>query len=168
MSQKSPSGFVLGFVAEIAIVAAVVAILPKVPLGSAGTLPRAEAADERPSLAPRGPQFAAPLPQDHRIEPLPPPQDNWRTAVSRPASSFPVLTDELPPSDPAYVEQRLDAAGQQLLEGVAGYFSRQAEELLQREPPSGTELDPLPDVRERPAGGFAPQPRQPGRNRFRY
>jgi hypothetical protein len=69
MSQKSPSGFVLGFVAEIAIVAAVVAILPKVPLGSAGTLPRAEAADERPSLAPHRPQFAAPQPQAQPIEP---------------------------------------------------------------------------------------------------
>jgi hypothetical protein len=167
MSQKSPSGFVLGFMAEIAIVAAVVAILPKVPLGSAGTLPRAEAADERPSLAPRGERFTRPLPPVERIEPLPPPEDNWRTAVSRPALSFPVSADEFPPPDPAYVEQRLDAAGQQLLEGVAGYFSRQAEDLLQGEPRAGKELDP-PDVRERPGGNFSPQPSRPSRNRVRY
>jgi hypothetical protein len=168
MSQKSPSGFVLGFVAEIAIVAAVVAILPKVPLGSAGTLPRAEAADERPSLAPHRPQFAGPQPQAQPIEPLPPPQDNWRTAVSRPAASFPISPEELPPSDPAYVEQRLDAAGQQLLEGVAGYFSRQAEELLQPEPPSGNEFVPSSAGHPRPAGSFSTQPIQPNRNRFRY
>lgn len=168
MSQKSPSGFVLGFVAEVAIVAAIVTILPKVPLGSAGTLPRAEAADQRPSLAPRGERFARPLPQTERIEPLPPPEDNWRTAVSRPSSSFPVSTDELPPSDPAYVEQRLDAAGQQLLEGVAGYFSRQAEELLQPEPGSRNELEPLPSSNRAPRGSFSPRPIETNRNRFRY
>lgn len=165
MSQKSPSGFVLGFVAEIAIVATVVAILPKVPLGGAGTLPRAEAADERPSLAPHRPQFATP--QAQRIEPLPPPEDNWRTAVNRPAASFPVSTEELPPSDPAYVEQRLDAAGQQLLEGVAGYFARQAEELLQPPQRAENELQSMSDIRQHPAGSFSP-PIQPSRNRFRY
>jgi hypothetical protein len=113
MSHKNPAGLVSGLIAEIAVVAAVVAILPKVPLGQAAAMPGREIADEKPSLVPRP-------------EPLLPPVDNWRTAVSRPN-----LPREISPANPEYVEQRLDKAGQQLVSGVAVYLSQQAEALLQ-------------------------------------
>jgi hypothetical protein len=59
---------------------------------------------------------------------------------------------ELPPADPAYIEKRLDQASQQLLEGVSGYFSRQAQELLE---PGANSAGNRP-AREAPA--FRPWP----------
>ncbi|MCI0357439.1 MAG: hypothetical protein L0211_03015 [Planctomycetaceae bacterium] len=123
MSQKSPTGFVTSLIAEIAIISAVVSLLPRVPLGRAAPVP-ADVADERPSL----------LPQFNRVprpEPLPPPDGNWRTAVERPVEPAAPLPLDLPPADPAYVEKKLDQAGQQLLEGVSHYLSRQARQLMQ-------------------------------------
>ncbi len=145
MSQKSPTGFFTSLIAEVVIIAAVVSILPRVPLGRAEPVARQEVADERPSLAP---QFS----QAPRPEPLPPPSDNWRTAVSRPVESHPQPSLYLPRADPAYIEKRLDRASQQLLEGVSGYLSRQAQELLQ------PEASPIgkPPAREAPA--FRPWP----------
>lgn len=123
MSKKSPTGFVTGLIAEIAIIAAVVSLLPRVPLGRAAPIAPTDIADERPSLVPRP-------------EPLPPPDHNWRTAVGRPVDSAAGLPLELPPADPVYVEKQLDQAGQQLLEGVSNYLSRQAQELMQTPPQS--------------------------------
>jgi len=140
MSKKSPTGFFTGLVAEIAIVAAVVSLLPRVPLGRAAPLAPSEVADERPSLVPR------PVP-------LPPPDDNWRTAVGRPVAAAPELTLDLPPADPVYVEKRLDQAGQQLLEGVSHYLSRQAQELLQT-PPQPIEQVRQPQRRALPPNTF--------------
>ena len=152
MSQKSPSGFFTSLIAEVVIVAAVVSLLPRVPLGRAAPVAPSDAADERPSLAPQFGQV--PLP-----EPLPPPDGNWRTAVSRPAEgsfSLPPQSPhwklpprDLPPPDPAYVQQRLDQAGQQLLEGVSHYLSRQAHELL--EPAASAQPQQAQSVRDVPA-----------------
>jgi len=140
MSKKSPTGFFTGLVAEIAIVAAVVSLLPRVPLGRAAPIVPSEVADERPSLVPRP-------------EPLPPPDDNWRTAVGRPVAAGDGLPLELPPADPVYVEKRLDQAGQQLLEGVSLYLSRQAKELLQT-PPQPIEPERQPAQRAFPPNSF--------------
>ena len=145
MSQKSPTGFFTSLIAEVVIIAAVVSILPRVPLGRAEPVAREEVADERPSLVP---QFS----QAPRPEPLPPPSDNWRTAVSRPVEIHPQPQVDLPPADPAYIEKRLDQASQQLLEGVSQYFSRQAQELMQ--PRGGSAGNP--PAREAPA--FRPWP----------
>jgi hypothetical protein len=49
----------------------------------------------------------------------------WRTAVNRPPAQ--------PSDDPAYVERRLDQAGQDLLNGMADYLKGQADEI--RHPP---------------------------------
>lgn len=127
MSRKSPTGFVTSLIAEIAIVAAVVSLLPRMPLGRAAPVGPVEVADERPSLVP--PASSVPRP-----EPLPPPDGTWRTAVSRPVEAAAPLALDLPPADPAYVEKKLDQAGQQLLEGVSHYLSRQAQELIQPTP----------------------------------
>lgn len=132
MSQKSPTGFFTSLIAEVVIVAAVVSLLPRVPLGRAAPVDPRDAADQRPSLAP---QFG----QVPRPDPLPPPDVNWRTAVSRPsddavAAQPQLLGLDLPPADPVYVERRLDQAGQQLMEGVSQYLSRQAHELLEPAP----------------------------------
>jgi hypothetical protein len=151
MSRKSPTGFVTGLVAEIAIIAAVVSLLPRVPLGRAAPVTQGEIADERPSLVP--------LP-----EPLPPPSDDWRTAVGRPVEAAIPLPLDLPPADPVYVEKRLDKAGQQLLEGVSRHLSRQAQELLQT-PPTTDQTLPAP----RSAAPTDSMPSQlPANNRFRY
>ncbi len=140
MSQKSPTGFFTSLIAEVVIVAAVVSLLPRVPLGRAESPGEQEIADERPSLAP--PVSRIPPP-----EPLPPPDDNWRTAVGRPVDTAVPPPLDLPPADPVYVERRLDQASQQLLDGVSHYLSRQARELMQ--PPPG----PAPErpLREAPA-----------------
>ena len=63
------------------------------------------------------------------------------TPAPRPVEAAIPLPLDLPPADPVYVEKRLDKAGQQLLEGVSQYLSRQAQELMQTPPqPSGQEL----------------------------
>jgi len=152
MSRKSPTGFVTGLIAEIAIIAAVVSLLPRVPLGRAAPVARDEIADERPSLVPRP-------------EPLPPPSDDWRTAVGRPVEAATPLPLDLPPADPVYVEKRLDKAGQQLLEGVSQYLSRQAQELLQT-PPQPSEQTRQP-ARAAPPSFTNPSQSQP-HNSFRY
>jgi hypothetical protein len=118
MSRKSPTEFFTTLLAEIVVIAAVVAVLPRVPLGQAASAPREKIADQRPSLA--------------RGQPSSPEDDNWRTSVSRPNTAI-----ELPPADPAYVERRLDEAGEQLMEGAANYLSRHARELLTPRSPSG-------------------------------
>jgi hypothetical protein len=138
-----------------------VSLLPRVPLGRAAPVAPSDVADQRPSLAP---QLGTLLPP----EPLPPPDGNWRTAVSRPTETslaVPLKAPpqelgrqdpsqlDLPPADPVYIEQRLDAAGQQLLEGVSHYLSRQAQDLLQ---PAEGGPPPQP-VREAPA--YPPWPR---------
>jgi hypothetical protein len=64
---------------------------------------------------------------------------------------MPAGLQSLRTADPAYVQQRLDEAGQQLLSGVASYFSRTASELLQPERPTA------------PAGSFSPPA-----NAYRY
>jgi hypothetical protein len=140
MSKKSPIGFVTGLIAEIAIIAAVVSLLPRVPLGRAAPIVPTDFANERPSLAPRP-------------EPLPPPDDNWRTAVGRPVDVAAGSPLALPPADPVYVEKQLDQAGQQLLEGVSNYLSRQAQELMQT-PPHPNEQDRQPPRRALPPNSF--------------
>ena len=147
MSKKSPAGFVTGLVAEIAIIAVVVSLLPRVPLGRAAPIAPSEVADERPSLVPRP-------------EPLPPPADNWRTAVGRPVDAAAGLPLDLPPADPVYVEKRLDKTGQQLLEGVSHYLSRQAQELLQTSPAA----DQSPSERVAPPRTAAPRDFAPNRS----
>ena len=153
MSRKSPTGFVTGLVAEIAIIAAVVSLLPRVPLGRAAPVAEGEIADERPSLVP--------LP-----EPLPPPSDDWRTAVGRPVEAAIPLQLDLPPADPVYVEKRLDKAGQQLLEGVSQYLSRQAQELMQT-PQQPGEQDRQP-ARAAPPPSFTNPSQSLPPNSFRY
>lgn len=111
MPKKNSAGLLPGLIVEGAVIGLVVTLLPKVQLGKPA-VPREEAADKRPSLAP---------------ERLPPVESSSRTAVSRPQ------THEPPSVDPAYVERRLDQAGQRLLSEITSHLSQQAHHLL--EPP---------------------------------
>ncbi|MCU0877157.1 MAG: hypothetical protein MUF06_05110 [Pirellulaceae bacterium] len=141
MSSKKPAGLFGGLILEIGLVILVVSLLPKLPLGqAAGRGPAGkvdEIADRRPSLAPPP-------------EPLTRESVNWRAAVgSAPPTGEPVIRTPqrladaepllssgnhglapLPPVDPAYVEQRLDRAGQMLLDQMNSLLTRQAERLL--------------------------------------
>jgi len=145
MSGKSSPG-VAGLIVEGAVIGLVVALLPKLPLGSSAAAPTSEVADQRPSLAPTRP------PTRTQREELPSPPANWRTAVSRPATSL-----SPPPADPAYVEERLDVAGQQLVSGLATYLARHAEEVLAAPPP---QMQP-PTQPDRKSLQVAPAAEQP-------
>lgn len=127
MSGKSSPGFA-GLIVEGAVIGLVVALLPKLPLGTSAAATPVEVADQRPTLTPTRPPTHSPAPT-HREE-LPSPPANWRTAVSRPAAPL-----SPPPADPAFVEERLDQASQQLVSGLATYLTRHAEEVLATPPP---------------------------------
>ncbi len=160
MSSKSSSGFLAGLIVEGAVIGLVVTLLPKIPLGPSLAAFPGQAADRRPSLAP-----------EQAREAFPPPVPNWRTQVSRPvapplppAVKSPSELPEIqwPAADPAFVERRLDEAGQQLLSGVATYLSQQAEEVLQ--PPVEPQSAPWRSGPNRDAvPSFAPRA-----NAFRY
>jgi hypothetical protein len=129
MSSKKPAGLFGGLILEIGLVLLVVSLLPKLPLGqAAGKVPAGEVdemADQRPSLAPP----PAPLARE---------SVNWRAAVDSAIPSgleplpAPATRDlaPLPPVDPNYVEQRLDRAGQKLIDQMNSLLTRQAERLL--------------------------------------
>jgi hypothetical protein len=157
MSSKKPTGLFGGLILEIGLVLLVVSLLPKLPLGKAAGDPgarnatsdattaesafvrqSAEIADRRPSLAPP----PGPFPRE---------SVNWRAAVdsATPSDNSAIRAAEplaigerlpapgnvglapLPPVDPAYVEQRLDRAGQKLLDQMNSLLTRQAERLLE-------------------------------------
>jgi hypothetical protein len=87
--------------------------------------------------------------------------------VSRPVEATAPLQLDPPPADPAYVEKKLDQAGQQLLEGVSHYLSRQAQELMQAPvaaPPTTGSFGSPNSVA--PSNSLAP--RFPPENRIRY
>ena len=121
MSRRNPVRFLAGLAVEITALVVGVSLLPKLPWGQAGP---SEFADQKPSLAensPTGPSvFVGRRPSI--IQSLPPTKtpDPFRTPFS---------------GDPAYVEQRLDYAGQQLLSGVTTYLQRTTDELLRPAPP---------------------------------
>ena len=170
MSGKGSSGFG-GLIVEGAVIGLIVTLLPKLPLGGTGSHgPREEVANQRPSLAP--PLLAAESP----VETLPPAELNWRTAVSRPQSSATLPPPALPPADPAYVERRLDEAGEQLLSGVSGYLTRQAQEVLEvadRRGAASTQASTLVQEQELRAKNYTPKNYtapsfHPPANAFRY
>ncbi len=114
MSGKSSPGLA-GLIVEGAIIGLVVTLLPKLPLGSLSAAPSDAIADQRPSMAPA-------LRHDEPLRWRPP---NWRTAVSQPEPSV-----TLPRAETAYVEDRLDEAGEQLVGGLATYLTQHVEEIL--------------------------------------
>jgi hypothetical protein len=113
MSGKGSPGF-SGLIVEGAVIGLVVALLPKLPLGSSAAAPPEEVASQRPSLAP------APIQDESPSPPL-----KWRTPVIRPEPPLPP-----PPANPTYVEERLDKASQQLVGGLATFLTQHAEEVL--------------------------------------
>ncbi|MEX2174949.1 MAG: hypothetical protein WD872_11345 [Pirellulaceae bacterium] len=112
----NPLRFVGGLAIELGVLVLIVTLLPRMQSGPHARAEQGEVADERPSLL--TPPRAAPLPEP-----------DWRTAAHRQE-----LPQGLPPPDPAYVEQRLDQVGQQLLSGVSSYLSHAAQDFL--EPPA--------------------------------
>lgn len=120
MPGQSPSRFVAGLVAEVAGIAVVITLLPKV--STMGMKPLASKpmpiADERPSLVERSfdqPRFGS--------------GDAFRGSPVRLRPPESAATTMSLPANSAAVEERLDRAGQQLLEGVSSYFRKTMREL---------------------------------------
>ncbi|HZN34440.1 MAG TPA: hypothetical protein VFB80_11500 [Pirellulaceae bacterium] len=136
MSRPSSGGFVLGFAAEIAIVVAVVSLLPKLDLSGGRAVP---AADLPPSLVSQPQETSY---YERRTENAPPLRE---PAVAR--RDLPVLREPPPliaadPSRPAFVERRLDQASQKLVNGLGSYVARSADNLNLPPPPNYSPLPP--------------------------
>ena len=121
MPGQSPSRFVAGLVAEVAGIAVVITLLPKVSTTGMKSLASQPVpiADERPSLV------------DRTIE---------SPVRLRPSESAAAIRPVAP--DPAAVEERLDRAGQRLLESVSSYFRTTLRELTA--PPVEANVDARP------------------------
>ena len=139
MASKKPAGLFGGLILEFGLLLLIVSLLPKLPLGqAAGGTPGSEVeeiADHKPSLAPP----PAPLARESvnwraAIATTPPPNDLTPIGEPRGANWGGAGESERPrpkPAvDPAYVEQRLDQAGQKLLGQMNSILTRQAERLL--------------------------------------
>jgi hypothetical protein len=122
MSRRHPARFLAGLVLEVAAVLIGVSLLPKLAFNRQATdVSQAQFADQRPSLVELATGPSVVLDQRPTILETPNPKSSL--------DAF--LTENPATQNPAYVEHRLDEAGQQLLHGVSSYLSRTASELLQ-------------------------------------
>lgn len=138
MARPSSGGFLFGFVAEIAIIVAVVSLLPRVDLSGGQT-----AADLPPRLVPQETSYyqRQPEPVSRPAAATPAPRITTQpldTLISRPPQAAelrePPPLIVVDPARPAYVEQRLDRASQGLVNGLGDYLARTAERF--RPPPA--------------------------------
>jgi hypothetical protein len=178
MSRPASGGFVLGFAAEIAIVVAAVSLLPRIDLSGGRTLsadntgavqplaalhetshyesPRNETLHNETTRYERRTEPAAPRSFGQAPASLPP-----RLAYAPQPTPEPATRREPPPliavdpARPAYVEQRLDRASQDLVNGLGSYVTTAAQNLLTPAPPR---RDPLPPAPVPYSGSFATQP----------
>jgi hypothetical protein len=141
MSRKNPARWAVGLVVEIAAVVAAVSLLPKVDLRprADGQRETAFVVEDTLRLTPYARQMREPPPPrlsfDTRLPPALMYVSPDRPTPVRPEPIEPPVLElqpiEPPAADPAYVEQTLDAASQQLVNGLGSYFLRTAENLLE-------------------------------------
>src|SRR5262245_55575859 len=122
MSRPSSGGFVLGFAAEIAIVVAVVSLLPKIDLSGGRSLP---AADLPPTLVSQ--PLETSYYEQRASNPPPAPREQALKRSQPPALREPPPLIAVDPSRPAFVERRLDQASQGLVNRLGSYVARGAE-----------------------------------------
>lgn len=182
MTRPSSGGFILGFAAEIAIVIAAISILPRIDLSGGQHAPVGNAASPLASLhetahferQPEPPAqerlysgSSASLPNQASLPP--------RLSYAPQPTAEPSARREPPPliavdpNRPAYVEQRLDRASQNLVNGVGSYMTQAAERFL---PPSPSQQMPYQPPQYQPAqppasfaGSFATQGARPAQPR---
>ena len=158
MSRPSSGGFILGFAAEIAIVVAVVSLLPKIDLSGGRSLP---AADLPPTLVsqPRETSY-----YEQRASSSPPaPRERAVAQSVPPALREPPPLITVDPSRPAIVERRLDRASQGLVNGLSSYVTRSAESFQRPAPMHSQPPQPNPQTvapADVTAGSFPTQPVQ--------
>jgi len=149
MSRQSPTGFLFSIVFEIAVVVAIVSFLPRIDLrpraeASGAVIPQAIAtqppAPDR-TITPVGwtdgsgaGQQTGSHETSYYQRPASPPAPEIVVATPAPARQSPPLLPA-PPADPAYVEQRLDRASQQLVNTVGSAVSNTASNILNYSPP---------------------------------
>jgi hypothetical protein len=155
MASKKPAGLFGGLILEIGLLLLIVSLLPKLPLGqAAGGAPAGQAeeiADHRPSLAPPPAPLARESVNWRAAIATTPPQDGL-TQIGEPRAAYSGDAWESerqrprpqPAVDPAYVEQRLDQAGQKLLGQMNSILTRQAERLLDVPTPGSFPTDAPP------------------------
>ena len=157
MSRPNSGGFLFGFVVEIAIVVAVVSLLPRVDLSGKQT-----AADLPPRLLPQETSYyqRQPEPVSRPVAVAPAPRitpQPLETFITRPPQAAeqrepPPLIVVDPGAQPAFVEQRLDRASQGLVNGLGDYFVRTAESI------APTPALPAETTRSAPGGSFPTRP----------
>jgi hypothetical protein len=123
MSRRNPARFLAGLAVELTALIVGVSLLPKLPWGQSD---QREFADQKPTLADTAQHvFVGKRPS---IIPAAPPTTG--------PGPF--------PADPAYVERRLDQAGQQLLSGFSTYLNRTTREIFQSSPAEPLESPQFP------------------------
>jgi len=138
MSSKNPISFAFSILFEIAVVVAIVSVLPRINL--------------RPTVsASQSPSETLPLQMtDLRTSPQP----SWMNASRSydqpaPQSAPPLI--QATPASPQYVEQQLDRASQRLLNSVGGAVNQASHDWLQPLAPQAVSVStPQPQT-------FAPQ-----------
>jgi hypothetical protein len=151
MARLNPGRFAFGLVAEITGIVLIVTVLPRIPWGAASTAGSGEdIADQRPSLVTPTPALST--------------HQHWRVAPGH-QQELPVAAPEV---DPAYVERRLDRAGQQLLSGVSTYVAQTAREVLDSRAHGEVEraIVPAPSTRPFPPSFTSPDPISEGNWRY--
>jgi hypothetical protein len=152
MSRQNPIGFAFSMLVEIAAVAAIVSFLPRVNLRpaaaatssspTAGTGPSAAAEPVISPVSWNSPISANANPPAHETSyyrrAIEPTATNSSHAQAPEREAPPLLTADLP--NPAYVEQRLDRASQQLVNSVGTYMTQAAGSLLANPPQAATGL----------------------------
>jgi hypothetical protein len=140
MSRQSPLGFAASMAIEVAAVVFVVSLLPRVDLR-----PKAQAASGN----------SVDLPETEFVNATPMPRREtsyYQDRATSPAGNSSVespLTWRAPPllastePEPRYVEQRLDRASQQLVNGVGSYVAQAAGDFLGSSSPVASDRAPL-------------------------
>jgi hypothetical protein len=175
MSRQSPVGFVFSMVVEIAAIALIVSLLPRVDLRPAAAAPNV-ASD--PAISHVGWTMSEPAPSKQaaretsyyerraaQVAPISQP------ALTLPRREPPPLI-EVDPARPGYVEQRLDRASQQLVNSVGSAVAQAAGDWLPNPPvsqpnagqPSGAFTPALQAIKPLPPPPAPAYSRSPGPN----
>lgn len=165
MSRNSPTGFLFSMALEIAAVAAIVALLPRVdlrPRSASSAEPLASPGEYRPAAEASRSSMAAGWmetspgsnqPSARAVSYNEPVAGETNYSVPSVAPTArreppPLLSADTPPS-PQYVEERLDRASQQLVNSVGSFVTRAAGDVFGSAPPPNPAIPPPTAVTSR-------------------
>jgi hypothetical protein len=126
MSRSNPLGFAVTMAVEVAVVAGLVTLLPKVDLKPDSAIarpgsPYAASAEESVAVVSTGYEPAASIATHETSYYRQRAAEAASDVVTNQTSAPPLINDDT--SQRRYVEQRLDRSSQQLLNSVGGYVS---------------------------------------------